>query len=213
MRKKLICVIVMCVVAITSCCSVSFAGTKEHYYGKTPNGKKVYYKEYTVKKYQIKKYAAKPSKKQWYSYAKGLVDVGMVFAKQKYAIPYSVLCAILGVKITDDNVSIAYGTRFFSQAQMHSIKERRFYIYNDKKKTSKRFVYNDQYGSADLNYYVDPVGKGLKIKCLKSKKNVRLKTEHFDNKKYILQRCGINWNHRSKEVWSLDTEILHIKFK
>lgn len=71
----------------------------------------------------------------------------------------------------------------------------------------------DQYGKADINNYIDPVGKGLKITCLKSKRNATLKTKYYDNKSYILQRCGVHWSHKSTEVWNLDSEVLYQTFK
>ena len=211
-KQRILCILLAVVIAIISCTSISFAAPKEQYFGKTSNGKKVYYKVYDVKVHDIKKYASKPTKNQWDKFAKGALDVSLSFANWKVGLSYAAICTLLGLG-KGDNVSISYGTRFFDQAQMHSIKERRFYIYTNASKTNKRIVYKDQYGKADINNYIDPVGKGLKITCLKSKRNVTLKTKYYDNKSYILKRCGVHWSHKSTEVWNLDSEVLYQTFK
>ena len=213
-RKRIVTMVMIFTIVFSACGTVSFAGSKEKYFGKTPGGKSIYYTVKNVKAHTIRKYAAKPSKADWNKYCKGLLDLSMVFANQSVAIPYSVACVAIGL-MPKSNTYIRYGTRFFIDAQMHSIKQRTFYIYDNKKKTNKRVVYTDQYGTADLLYYIDPVGKNVTITLLKkkSKRNVTLKTRCFSSKSYIKKRCGINYNHRSKEVWSLDNEVIFQKYK
>ena len=50
----------------------------------------------------------------------------------------------------------------------------------------------------------------IKKKC---KYDVKMKTRCFSNNSYIKKRCGINYNHRSKEVWNLDDQVLFQTFK
>lgn len=213
MKKRLGIFVVLIAVLVFGISAQGAFASKEHYFGKTPRGQKIYYTVKSEKKHTIRKYASKPSKSDWKKYVKGVVDVSISFFDKKVGIPYSVVSAALGLK--NDKVKINYGTRFFSDAQMHSIKERTFYIYEDKKHTKKRVVYKDQYGTGDLLYYVDPVGKHVHITRIKKKckYDVKMKTRCFSNNSYIKKRCGINYNHRSKEVWNLDDQVLFQTFK
>ena len=148
MKKRLGIFVVLIAVLVFGISAQGAFASKEHYFGKTPRGQKIYYTVKSVKKHTIRKYASKPSKSDWKKYVKGVVDVSISFFDKKVGIPYSVVSAALGLK--NDKVKINYGTRFFSDAQMHSIKERTFYIYEDKKHTKKRVVYKDQYGTGAI---------------------------------------------------------------
>ncbi len=208
-RKKRTYILVLAIAVVAVSVQCSFASSKEHYFGKTPRGQKIYYTTSNVKAHNIRKYGTKLSKSNWKKFQKGTVDVAISFFQKKVGITYTVVTTALGL-MQDDRVSVQYGTRFFADAQMHSIKERTFYIYEDTKHKRKRVVYTDQYGKGDLLYYVDPVGKNVHVTRIKKKckYNITFKTRCFDSKSYIKKRCGINYNHRSKEVWNLDDQIL-----
>ena len=213
-RNRFIAIFLIATFIFSASMVTSSAASKEKYFGKTPNGQKIYYTVSKVKAHTIRKYAPKASKKDWDKYMKGAVDIALTVYKTKMSIPYGIVNTALGL-LPKSNTYIRYGTRFFVDAQLHSIKQRTFYIYTNKAKTNKRVVYVDQYGTGDLLYYIDPVGKNVKIALLekRSKRNVKLKTRCFDSTSYIKKRCGVNYNHKSKEVWKLDSEIVFQTFK
>ena len=73
----------------------------------------------------------------------------------------------------------------------------------------------DEKGVADVFYEFHPVGVGFKkstySKKIRSKATV--KTMFYDSKKRNLKRCHINANHRSREIWTLNAEILSERWK
>lgn len=210
-RRRILCILTAMIITIAACTATGYAGAKEHYFGKTASGKSIYYVEKSITPYAIETPKKGTTEKKWKAFTKGAVDMGMAFASWKVGLTYAALCNILGV--SKDKVTISHETTFYNEAQMHSIKERRFYIYTNKDKTNKRYVYTDQYGKGDINFYIKPVGKGLKTKCLKSKDDITLKTKYFDDKEFIKNRCQVNYNHKGKEKWSLNNEVMSLYFE
>ncbi len=195
-------------ISIFVCGSFSSFGIAQSrkYFGTYMNHK-YYYTLSNEKTTRYEKDGKKPSSSTLKKWVKGSIDVAMVFASWKYALPYSVLCATFNLS---NNVKVRKGSYFSYTLQIKPTTRK---IWTAKK--GGKVVYEDQKGVYDGFYTFNPVGTGFKKahydKKYASKK--RVKTKFYGNKKYILRRCHIMRCHKAKEVWSLDVKVFNEAWK
>ena len=99
MKKRLGIFVVLIAVLVFGISAQGAFASKEHYFGKTPRGQKIYYTVKSVKKHTIRKYASKPSKSDWKKYVKGVVDVSISFFDKKSW--NSIFCSFRRIRIEE----------------------------------------------------------------------------------------------------------------
>lgn len=177
-------------------------------YGKV--GGRTYY--YTISKTKNRRIEKKGEKagshlKKWMA---GNLRLVAEYALGDYAIPFNV------VENMVNNDSVKYYEKSYSSYVFQTkYKQRKIFYYSDKARKRRNVVLQDEKGVADVFYEFHPVGVGFKkstySKKIRSKATV--KTMFYDSKKRNLQRCHINANHRSREIWTLNAEILSERWK
>lgn len=178
----------------------TLAATK---YGKI-GGRTYYSTESKYKNIRIER-SGKSAGSHLGDWMKGNIRLVASFAMGNYAIPFEIVKSIV------DDGSVKYHKKSYSSYVFQTrYKTRSIFYYPSKSKKKRCVVLEDEKGIADMFYEFHPVGVGFKkstyTKKLKSKATVR--TKYYNNKQRNLKRCHINANHRSKEVWRLNTEIL-----
>lgn len=196
--------ILMAFVMIFGALPVS-AATK---YGKV-GGRTYYYTFSKTKNRRVEKTGTKAGShlKKWMA---GNIRLVAEYALGNYAIPFNV------VENMVDNDSVKYYDKSYSSYVFQTkYKQRKIFYYPGKSKKYRKVVLQDEKGVADVFYEFHPVGVGFKkstySKKIRSKASV--KTKFYDSKKRNLQRCHINANHKSMELWTLNSEILSERWK
>ena len=201
-RKCLIFAMIM--MLVFSPLSVSAASKYGTYGGKT-----YYYTISKSKNVRIEKRGKKVGDhlKYWMN---GTVKLIVDYAAGNLMIPFSI------VETMVDDDSVKYSEKSYSSyVYQAKYTTRNIFYYTNKSKKHKKIVLTDEKGKADVFYEFHPVGIGFKksIYSKKLKSNKSMKTRYYDNKSRNLKRCGINAKHKSREIWSLSTELLTEKWK
>lgn len=177
-------------------------------YGKV-GGRTYYYTISKAKNRRIEKKGGKAGShlKKWMA---GNIRLVAEYALGNYAIPFNIV-----EKMVDNDSVKYYGNSYSSYVFQTRYQQRKIFYYPEKARKYRKVVLQDEKGVADVFYEFHPVGVGFKkstySKKLRSKAMV--KTRFYDSKKRNLKRCHINANHKSMELWTLNSEILSERWK
>lgn len=177
-------------------------------YGKV-GGRTYYYTISKTKNRRIEKKGGKAGShlKKWMA---GNIRLVAEYALGNYAIPFNIV-----EKMVDNDSVKYYENSYSSYVFQTRYQQRKIFYYPGKSRRYRKVVLQDEKGVADVFYEFHPVGVGFKkstyLKKLRSK--AKVKTRFYDSKKRNLKRCHINANHKSMELWTLNSEILSERWK